>query len=104
MAFSRRALTDESEVVIATRGVGDSGATVDGDAERGRVQAVSAIDGRIEVAKGVADTDGVTDVATAVDVADGDGTTVGRGRRYAAVAGGGDVGETVVPTTKESVL
>src|SRR5918995_1604316 len=69
-------LADEGEVVVAAGGVRDRGAAIDRDAERGRVQAVAAVDNRI--GKGIADTDGVTDVATAVDVADGDGATVGR--------------------------
>ena len=37
------ALADEGEVVIAARGIGDGGATVNRDVERGRVQAVAAI-------------------------------------------------------------
>ena len=64
-------LADESEVVVAAGGVRDGGATVDSDAEGGGVQAVAAVDDPIVI--GIADPDGVTGVAAAVDVADGHG-------------------------------
>src|SRR5215216_2065195 len=95
------ALADEGEVVIATRGIGDGGATVNRDVERGRVQAVAAID--LRIVEGVADADGVTDVATAVDVTNGNGAAVRRCGRHAAVPRGGNVGGTFIPT-KELVL
>src|SRR5918993_4463589 len=85
-------LADEGEVVVAAGGVGDGGAAVDFDGESGRIQAIAAIDVRIGTI-GVADADGVADVAAAVDVSGGNGAAVGRGGRDAAVAGGGGVDE-----------
>src|SRR5215213_1287196 len=88
-------LTDEGEVVVAARGVRDRGATVDRDPEGGGVQAVAAVDLGIHrhIAGGVADADSITDVATAVDIADGDSAAVGRGRGNAAVARRGGIDE-----------
>src|SRR5215204_7052189 len=88
-------LADEGEVVVAAGGVRDGGATVDRDPEGGGVQAVAAVDLGIHrhIAGGVADADGITDVATAVDIADGDGATTRRGGGNAAVPRRGGIDE-----------
>jgi hypothetical protein len=85
-----QALADEGEVVTAARGIGNRGASVDRHVERGGVEDVAAVNGRIR-AEGIADSNRVADVATGVDVADGDGTAVRGGGCHTAVAGGGDV-------------
>src|SRR3954453_12052447 len=85
-------LADEGEVVVAAGGVRDPRATVDRDTERGRVQAVAAVDLWIHGNEGgrVADANGVADVAATVDVASGHGAAVRRGGRHATVPSGGD--------------
>src|SRR5829696_4367249 len=96
-----RTLADEGEVVVAAGGVRDRGATVGRDVERRRVEATATVCSD-RASPGVADADGVTGVAAAVDVANGDRTAARRGRRHAAIAGGGDVGCALA--AKERVL
>src|SRR3954465_7325818 len=76
-------LTDEGEVVVAAGGVSDGRATVNGDAEVGGVEAIAAVDDGIGI--GVADADGITDVAATVDVAGGDGAAARGGCRHTTV-------------------
>ncbi len=74
-AAQQRALADEGEVVVAAGGVGDRGAAVGRDTQVGQVGDVSAVDPNR--ANGVADADGITGVAAAVDVGDRDRAAVG---------------------------
>src|SRR5829696_7579942 len=72
----RRALADEGEVVVTARGVRDRGAAVSRDTEVGQVPDSSTVDR--DRADGVANADGITGIAAAVDVGNRDGAAVGR--------------------------
>src|SRR5829696_1875505 len=85
-----RTLADEGEVVVAAGGVRDRGATVGRDVEGGRVQATATVCSD-RASPGVADADGVTDVAPTVDVANGDRTAARRGPRHVPNSRRGDV-------------
>src|SRR5215207_7388829 len=101
-AAQRGALADEGEVVVATGGVGDGSAAIGRDIQVGRVADGSTVDR--DRTRGIADTDGITSVAAAVDVGDRDRAAVGRRRSHPAVAGGGDVAGACIAATKELAL
>src|SRR5829696_7327493 len=73
----RDALADEGEVVVAAGSVGDGGTTVGRDVEGRRVEATATVCSD-RASPGVADANGVTGVAAAVDVANRDRAAVGR--------------------------
>src|SRR5215203_5500654 len=98
-----RLLADEGEVVVPTGGVGDSSAAVGRDVQLSRVGDGTTVDSN-RAAPGVTDTDGITSIATAVDVADGDHAAVGRRRRNSAIARRGDVAGACIAATKELAL
>src|SRR5215213_5554873 len=99
----QRALADEGEVVVAAGGVRDGSAAVSRDIQVGHVPNGAAVD-RDPAAPGVANADGITGIATAVDVADGDRATIGRRGGNPTVAGGGDVACARIATAEELVL
>src|SRR5918993_2539981 len=99
-AAQERALADESEVVVAARGVGDRRPAAGRDTQVGQVPDIPTID--TNRPNGVSDADGIAGVAAAVDVGDRDRTAAGRRRGDPAVTGGGDVGRTLVAPTEES--